>query len=213
MKTKNTKTHLQSGLVILTLLFFPSLIIAQKKTIEANKVCTVSNSDFFNFSKSDNIFYNEENNELFDRLYSSDGPFGIFKKESEIVSLRSENSKSFKKNDSSIVTVVGAGEFHYRKNGLWHTIVDYIHSNQSDNFPLANIYNAHQLFFGTSDSKGITFKGENEEIYEFFKNVKILFLDSNKNIISSQNLDFQYDSHIKNKIVYKTSNSRINLLN
>jgi len=209
MKTKNTKTHLQSGLVILTLLFFPSLIIAQKKTIEANKVFTVSNSDFFNFSKSDNIFYNEENNELFDRLYSSDGPFGIFKKESEIVSLRSENSKSFKKNDSSIVTVVGAGEFHYRKNGLWHTIVDYIHSNQSDNFPLANIYNNHQIYFGENDINGIRFNSELGEKYEFFKNVQFYFLDSSKNVLSTRLLNFSYDSHVGNKIVYKSSQNNI----
>ena len=192
--------------------FFSSNLLSQTdKKIDFNDNVSqlVSSKDFVEKLPSNFKEIDFEQDKIFNRLFDQDGAFYNFKKEAELISKRTLNSKSFLKSNGAIVTVVGAGEYHYLKNGVLNSILDDIHSNNDSNFPLANIYNAHQLFFGTSDSKGITFKGENEEIYEFFKNVKILFLDSNKNIISSQNLDFQYDSHIKNKIVYKTSNSGI----
>lgn len=206
--TQTSKPIIYVGCFILTL-FFPTINYAQKKLLTANEAYTLSNKDFIESVTSDNLLLREENNELFNKLYSIDGPFGIFKKESEIISLRSENSKSFQKNDGSIVTVVGAGEYHYKKNGLWHTIVDYIHSNQSDNFPFANIYNKHQIYFGKNDIDGIRFKSEIGEKFEFFKNVQLYFLDSSKNVITTRLLNFSYDSHDGNKIYYKSTQNNI----
>ena len=208
MKTYILKTIIYVGCYILTL-FFPSIVFAQKKIITVKEAYTFSNKDFIENIKSDNVLHREENNDLFNKLYSLDGPFGIFKKESEIISLRSENSKSFQKNDGSIVTVVGAGEYHYKKNGLWHTIIDYIHSNQSYNFPFANIYNKHQIYFGSNDIDGIRLNGEFGEKFEFFKNVQFYFLDCSKNVINTRMLNFSYNSHDGNKIFYKSTQNNI----
>src|SRR5690606_18616882 len=80
-------------------------------------------------------------------------PFGQFSQESEIISMRDENSKHFRNQDGSITAHVAAGKINYLAAGKWNTI---FHTIEPTSSGFQNITNSFKTYYPLTSSGNIT---------------------------------------------------------
>lgn len=129
-----------------------------------------------------------ERSKEFDWLYSADGPYGIYDRNSEILDKRDAFTKHFLHPDGKITAVITSGPQHYFENGLWHTIVNKItQENGMPGYGWANKTNQYKTYYGNSAASGIRF--ETPEAGFGFKNQTLVYLNGDLEIIGEASLN------------------------
>ena len=116
----------------------------------------------------------------FKKLFDANGPYWYVNPASEILDKRDLTTKHFQCNDGSITAVTSAGPVHYKKNGVWNTILNDVTPNaQFAGFGYANTYNRFQTYYGNSLQNGIRVITENNEQLDMMQQAGVYFLDAN----------------------------------
>lgn len=146
-------------------------------------------------------------------LYEKDGPYAKFDRNAEVPDLRDAFSKHYRNADGSMMAVITAGPQHYQKDGLWHTIVNNIGYNTSGanpEYPMANLLNAYQTYYGGSAAAGTRFDFGTGALT--FKNPKLVYLDENLQVVGSMPLTNYSDiSFSKEEITYANIGTGVDL--
>jgi|LakMenE01Jun11ns_1017448.scaffolds.fasta_scaffold9482190_1 hypothetical protein len=121
-----------------------------------------------------------EQEERFSKLYDKDGPYSYINQNAELLDKRDATSKSFMMNDGRVTVISSAGQAHYKKDGLWHTILNDIYpSNTYGIYGYACINNSYQTYFPNKFNDGIKVNYENNKSISLVQNTGIIYLDEN----------------------------------
>ena len=121
----------------------------------------------------------ESGNE-FRKLFESGGPYDYINPAAEILDKRDLTTKHFQTIDNKIISIASAGPVHYKKNGLWNTILNDVEpNNQFAGFGLANTHNRYQTYYGNSLQGGIKILTEQNEELNLMQDAGIVYLDKN----------------------------------
>lgn len=94
-------------------------------------------------------------------------PLEQFKNRKEDLTKRDAFSKHYKNADGSYTALIGSGQIHYKKDGVYQDI-NYAITNKSDaNFPVANTTNLFESHFGATSQIGIKNHSAEGELHEF----------------------------------------------
>lgn len=125
---------------------------------------------------------NFESGSEFQKLFAPDGPYEYVYQQSEILDKRDATTKHFMNKNGTITAVTSAGIVHYKKNGLWHTILNDVYpSTTFAGYPYANSHNAHKTYYGQSLQNGIRIVTESNFNIDLMQGAGIYFLDAQYN--------------------------------
>lgn len=125
----------------------------------------------------------------FRKLFQSGGPYDYINPAAEILDKRDLTTKHFQTSDNKVITIASAGPVHYKKNGLWNTILnDVSASSQFSGFGYANTNNRFQTFYGNSLQGGIKVITEQNEELNLMQDAGIVYLDKNFHEIGNAGL-------------------------
>ncbi len=172
-------------LTVICLLTIP--VFAQEKTV-SQKVSQGSARDpqllikTTNVTPSTSSVYPKgfESGAEFRKLFQGGGPYDYINPAAEILDKRDLTTKHFQTSDNKVITIASAGPVHYKKNGLWNTILNDISpSSQIAGFGYANTNNRFQTFYGNSLQGGIKIITEHNEELNLMQDAAIVYLDKN----------------------------------
>jgi hypothetical protein len=136
-----------------------------------------------------------ENKELWNKE-----PFASFKQESEIQSLRTENTKHFRNSDGTISAHVAAGGIHYKENEVWKTI---FHSILANNEGFENSTNSHKTYFPKAANQSLkTILPSGEEIVDMLQ-MRMYYQDASGQKTGVKDIASQQGTVDFNELVYK----------
>jgi len=113
-------------------------------------------------------------------LYKGDKMLSEYNPRDEVKSKRTRSSKHFRQPDGTMTAISVAGNFHYMENGVWKTVVNYIHKNKTGKFishPFAAVHNKQKLYFPDQSSEGVITEVDNGQ-YTDWKNVTMEWLSA-----------------------------------
>ncbi len=125
-------------------------------------------------------------------LYEGDKMLSEYDPRNEVKSKRTRSSKHFRQPDGTMTAISVAGNFHYKENGVWKTVVNYIHKNNTSKYsdhPFAAVYNKQKLYFPDQSAEGVITKIDNGQ-YIDWKNVTMEWLNAGYKPINKVNANF-----------------------
>ncbi|MEX0812754.1 MAG: hypothetical protein WD048_11110 [Chitinophagales bacterium] len=144
--------------------------------------------------------------EIVEALFKNDGAFRDFNPEDEIVEKRTLESKHFKNSNGNITAVVGAGPVHYKEDGAWKTILEYIFENNTNKHPdykLAAPFNEHKMYFPEFPGKPILVEKEGY-VYKDWEKPTMVWLDAQGKVLSEVNFNRAAKSEYnKDSLLYR----------
>ncbi len=142
----------------------------------------------------------------FGKLYEPGGAYDYINRDAEILDKRDESTKHFLNNNGTITAVTTAGPTHYKKNGLWNTILNDVYpSNKFAGFGYANIYNRFQTYYGNNLQGGIKIVTEDNRQIDMMQNAGIVYLDNNMQQVGAETLLSGNVGNVKNETVTYTN--------
>ena len=122
----------------------------------------------------------------FSKNYEANGPYYYINPAAELFDKRDLTTKHFKCKDGSVTAIVSAGPVHYKKNGVWNTILNDLYPNtQFAGYGYANTHNRFQTFYGNSLQNGIRVITEQNEQLDLMQHAGVVYLDAAMNQIGS----------------------------
>lgn len=144
---------------------------------------------------------NDAENVALQDLYERGGPFEGIDPRTEIIEKRTAEAKHFRNPDGTITAIVGAGVVHYQEDGQWKTISTHPHPTGNKTYPYSLEQNIYKVFFPSTDLKeGLKVDLPNELQYSDWNNLKINWLDENKELIKDQKVKAS-DISVKGEVI------------
>lgn len=130
---------------------------------------------------------NFERSAPFDKLYQADGPYSYANRNAEILDKRNATTRHYLNKDNTITAVSTAGESHYMEDGLWHTILNDIYSdNTFSGFGHAAVYNRFKTYYGDNlGGNGIKLVTEQGIQISMMQDAKVLYLNNDMQVLGT----------------------------
>lgn len=153
-----------------------------------------------------------ENGPEFQKLFEPNGPYEYVYSNAELLDKRDATTKHFQNANGTVTAISSAGIVHYRKNNRWNTILNEIYpSNTFPGFSYANIYNAHQTYYGNTLQNGIKIVTENNDELRLMQNAGVYYIDGQMNELGSAGQMAGFVSGVKDEVI--TYNNLFNNVN
>lgn len=114
-------------------------------------------------------------------LYEKNGPYSKFNPANEIISKRTETSKTFENIDGTLTALLTAGPLHYFENGAWKTASNQIVKTQKAGYQFSNTHNQIKTYYGDLN-KGVSFYKSNNEHIASYTTGKIKLYNEDKQV-------------------------------
>lgn len=139
----------------------------------------------------------------FEKLYLADGPYSYVNPKAEILDKRDETTRHYLNSDNTVTAITSAGPSHYKKDGLWHTVLNDVYADTKfADFGYGAVHNRFQTYYGNSIThNGVRILTEANEQISLMQNMKVLYMDAGMHVLSEVNSGTGTLNSVKNEVV------------
>ena len=137
-----------------------------------------------NVNPSKDNSYSEWKDESILKLYQGDGPYASFNPQDEVISKRTESSKTFDNHNGTYTLVATSGAAHYQEDGVWKTTTNSLLPVTFAGYSFGNTDNKVKTYYGNTNQGIAFFENQRNEVAKY-RVSKMNLYDANKKELKS----------------------------